>query len=409
MSESDQSSPASVLLPDGDAELRERVVEWRRHLHANPELSFDEHQTSAYIAETLESFGIDVSRPTPTSVIGRLNAGKRPAVALRADIDALPITEETNLAYASTIQGRMHACGHDGHTAILLGVAALFAGQRDDLPGEVRFIFQHAEEKPPGGANELISLGAVADIDCVLGLHLWSGVPAGKVAVPIGPCMAAADMFSIEIEGSGGHAALPQDCIDPIAIGAQVITHLQHLVARSVDPVKAAVVSATQFHGGSADNVIPNHAEIRGTIRAFDQDVRDALATAIDRTAQGVVEAHGARHLFHLDRGYGPVVNDSNTAALVARAVEEALGADTLTDMAPIMGGDDFSAYQLEVPGCYFFVGVRNEALEAVYPHHHPRFAIDEDALEVGYKALSHAAALVLAQPPEAERGSQSN
>lgn len=400
MPDSDRPSSSSTLLSHQQQQLREQVIDWRRYLHANPELSFEEHATSAFIAETLESLGIAVSRPTPTSVIGRLNAGERPAVALRADIDALPITEETNLPYASTVEGRMHACGHDGHTAILLGVAATLAGKHEQLPGEVRFIFQHAEEKPPGGANELIGLGAVDEVNCVLGLHLWAGLPAGKVAVPVGPCMAAADMFSITIEGSGGHAALPQDCIDPIAIGAQVITKLQHIVSRTTDPLQPAVVSATQFHGGSADNVISNHAEIRGTIRAFDPDVRATLETAIDRTARGVVEAHDAHYRFHLDRGYGPVVNDRAAAALVARAVEQTVGPDTLTDMAPIMGGDDFSAYQLKVPGCYFFVGVRNEALQAIYPHHHPRFAIDEQALEIGWKVLAQAAAAALAETP---------
>jgi amidohydrolase len=403
MPETDHPTSTPTLIQHGDSELRDRVIGWRRRLHANPELSFEEHETSAFIAETLKALGVDVSRPTPTSVIGRLNAGQRPAVALRADIDALPITEETNLPYASSLEGRMHACGHDGHTAILLGVAAILAGKRDELAGEIRFIFQHAEEKPPGGANELISLGAVEGVDYVFGLHLWAGLPVGKVAVPVGPCMAAADMFSIEIEGSGGHAALPQDCIDPIAIGAQVITNLQHLVSRTIDPLQAAVVSATQFHGGSADNVIPNHAVIRGTIRAFDPDVRAVLETAIDRTAQGVVEAHGASYRFHLDRGYGPVVNDPAAAALVARAVEETLGADALIEMAPIMGGDDFSAYQLQVPGCYFFVGVRNDALQAVYPHHHPRFAIDEDALEIGCKVLGQAAVLGLTEPPSTD------
>jgi amidohydrolase len=400
--ERERLTPSSVRLPAADALLRNRVIGWRRHLHANPELSFEEHETSAFIVEVLRSLGVEVSRPTPTSVIGRVNARKRPAVALRADIDALPITEETNLPYASAVPDRMHACGHDGHAAILLGVAEILAAMRTEVPGEVRLIFQHAEEKPPGGANELIRLGALDGVDRALGLHLWSWLPAGRVAVPTGACMAAADMFSIEIEGSGGHAALPQDCTDPIVVGAQVVTNLQHIVSRTIDPLRPAVISATQFHSGSADNIIPNRAEIRGTVRAFDPEVRAALETSINRTARGVAEAHYARYRLHYERGYGPVVNDPSMAAVVTRAVHEVLGVDALIEMEPVMSGDDFSAYQCEVPACYFFVGVRNEALNAVYPHHHPRFAIDENALEIGYRVLAHAAALVLTEIGEA-------
>ena len=360
------------------------AVLWRRELHRRPELSFQEHETARFVEETLGSFGgHELSRPTETSVMARLVTGRAgPVLALRADIDALPITEESGLPFASEREGVMHACGHDGHTAELLAVARLLLGLRDSLRGEVRFIFQHAEELLPGGARDLVAAGALADVDAIVGCHLITPLDVGKVGVPSGPFMASPDTFSIVIEGRGGHAAFPHESVDPIAIAAQVVVSLQHVVARETDPNERVVVTVSRISGGTADNIIPESVELGGTVRTFNTEARERARTAIERIVAGVTQAHAAAYRFEYVEGYLPVDNDPELAARVAAAVERALGANALTEIAPIMGGDDFSAYQREVPGVYFMVGARNEETGATFPHHHPRFTIDERAME---------------------------
>jgi amidohydrolase len=360
------------------------AVLWRRELHRRPELSFQEHETARFVEETLGSFGgLKLSRPTETSVMARLVTGRAgPVLALRADIDALPITEESGLPFASEREGVMHACGHDGHTAELLAVARLLLGLRDSLRGEVRFIFQHAEELLPGGARDLVAAGALADVDAIVGCHLITPLDLGKVGVPSGPFMASPDTFSIVIEGRGGHAAFPHESVDPIAIAAQVVVALQHVVARETDPNERLVVTVSRISGGSADNIIPESVELGGTVRTFNTEARERARTAIERIVGGVTQAHAAAYRFEYVEGYLPVDNDPELATRVATAVERALGADALTEIAPIMGGDDFSAYQREAPGVYFMVGAGNEETGATFPHHHPRFTIDERAME---------------------------
>jgi amidohydrolase len=352
----------------------EDVVAWRRHLHRHPEVSFHEHETSAWVAERLGEAGLSVERPTETSVLARLRTGRPgPTVALRADIDALPIEEESGVEFASERPGVMHACGHDGHTAMLLGAAARLA--RADLPGgEVRFIFQHAEELAPGGARELVEAGVMEGVDFLYGCHLWTPLEYGKVAAVPGPFMAAADFFELRIDGRGGHAALPHTAIDTIACAAEVVSSLQHLVSRRIDPLQPAVVTVGSLHAGDAPNVIPGEAVLTGTARSFDEDVRRRIPRLIDEIAGGVCAAHGATHRLDFRFGYKAVVNDERATALV----REAAG-DALTDYTPIMGGDDFSALAAEAPACYAFVGAGGE-----FPHHHPRFVIDERALAIG-------------------------
>ncbi len=366
------------------------AVAWRREVHRNPELSFQEHETARFVEGTLQSFGgLEVSRPTETSVMGRLvTARAGPVLALRADIDALPIREATGLPFASERDGVMHACGHDGHTAELLAVARVLLGLRDSLRGEVRFLFQHAEETLPGGARDLVAAGALAGVDAVVGCHLISELDVGKVAVPSGPFMAAPDTFAIVIEGRGGHAAFPHETVDPIVIAAHVLLGLQSVVSRETDPNERVVVTVSRIAGGSADNVIPGSVELGGTVRTFSTDARGRARAAIERILAGVTEAHAAGYRFDYVEGYLPVDNDPELAARVAGAAKRALGDEALTEIPPIMGGDDFSAYQQEAPGVYFMVGARSEEAGAIFPHHHPRFTIDESAMENAIKVF---------------------
>jgi amidohydrolase len=371
---------------DGVDAVLDDVVRWRRYLHRHPELSFQERETAAFIADTLTGFGddLEVERPAENSVVAHLRTGRPgPVVALRADIDALPIEEQSGVDFASENSGVMHACGHDGHTAMLLGAARLLAGERERLPdGEVRFLFQPAEELAPGGARDLVAAGAVAGVDFVYGCHLWTPLELGKVAAMPGPFMAASDFFTLAITGRGGHGGLPHLADDTISIAAQVVTNLQHVVGRRVDPLQPAVVTIGAFHAGDAPNVIPGRAELAGTVRSFDPGVRERMPQLVEDVVRGVTSAHGAEYELDYQFGYQPVVNDERATELVRAAIRP----DELTDLEPIMGGDDFSAYLAEVPGCYAFIGAGDEGSGATYPHHHPRFRIDERALATGVR-----------------------
>jgi amidohydrolase len=368
------------------------AVAWRRYLHAHPELSFHEHETARFVLETLASFGgLELEQPTPTSVVARLRSGRPgPTLALRADIDALPIQEESGVEFASRNDGVMHACGHDGHTAMLLAVARLLVAQRAGLTGEIRFLFQHAEEVPPGGAAELVAAGALDGVDAVVGCHLVSRLELGKVAASDGACTAAADTFSVRIHGRGGHAAFPHETVDPIAVSAQAIANLQHIVSRNTAPLDSVVVSVTRINGGTADNIIPETVELGGTVRSYREEVRVRTRQTIERVLAGVTAAHGATYEFDYLDGYASVVNDPRLAAIV----REAAGADRVVDFAPLMAGEDFSAYSRVAPSCFFFVGAGDRN---AYTHHHPRFTIDEAALPIGIETLTRTALRFLA------------
>jgi amidohydrolase len=378
----------------GALELRDLVVQWRRHLHQHPELSFHESETAQFVEDTLSSFGgLEISRPTPTSVMARLITGRPgPVLGLRADMDALAITEATGLPFASANRGVMHACGHDGHTATMLGAVRTLLAMREKLSGELRFFFQHAEEIYPGGAEEMVQRGVMDGVTRVIGAHLWASLEVGKVGVVEGAAMAAPDTFWITVRGKGGHAAIPQQTVDPIAVGAQVVTNLQQIVSRAMDPIDSVVVSVTQFHAGTTHNVIPETVEMNGTVRTFDRALRTRVPELMERVIKGVTEAHGATYEFTYERGYRPVINDADVTREMAEIVEAVCGPDVLVTLRPTMGGEDFSAFLQKAPGSFFFIGAGNAEKGIVHPHHHPRFDIDERALDTGVKIFVEAA-----------------
>ena len=296
--------------------------------------------------------------------------GARPGkvVVLRADIDALPILEENTFPYVSTRPGVMHACGHDGHTAMLLGAAQLLLERRDELAGEVRFVFQHAEEVPPGGAREIVEAGVLDGADLVAGVHLLSTLHTGHVSAAPGAVMAAADLFTLEILGQGGHGANPHETVDPVAVAAQVITNLQQIVSRETDPFDSVVVSVTTLAAGTARNVIPGSARIGGTVRTLSVARRAEVRDAMERVIAGVTSAHRADYRFDYEVGYDPVVNDRDASAAVQRAIVAELGEEALVEVPPVMGGEDFSAYGAVAPAVFFWVGTGNEELGTIVP-----------------------------------------
>lgn len=379
--------------------VRPRVVAWRRHFHAHPERSFEEHATARTIAATLGELGLEPIHPTPTSVVAEV-AGALPGrtVALRADVDALPVEEDTGLPYASREPGVMHACGHDGHAAVLLGVAAVLAELRDRLPGRVRLIFQHGEERPPQGAPELIAAGVLDGVAAILGQHLWAPLPLGVVGLASGPAMGSADLFEVRLSGRGGHAALPHDARDPVPAAVDLVQALQRLVAREVDPLVAAVVSTTRLHAGAAFNVIPGEAVLGGTIRTLDAGVRAHVRARVQELARDVARAHRLDARTSFQSGPPPLVNEPGAVATLARAASACDAVEEVRELPPTLAADDFACYLEHVPGAYAFVGAGLPGTGGPFPHHHPRFTIEEDALAIATELLT-GAALELAAP----------
>jgi amidohydrolase len=384
-------------------EISSRVVDRRRYLHERPELSYQESETAAFIVAELERIGgfASISQPTPTSVVADLKGGRPgPRIAVRSDHDALPIEEATGLPFASKNPGVMHACGHDGHTSMMLGVAEVLAPLAAELPGEVRFLFEHGEEALPGGASQMVAAGAMEGVDRVLGQHLWAWFPLGKVSVRPGPVMASCDVFEIVVNGRGGHISKPQDAIDPLAIGAQIVTNLQHLVAREVDPQEIAVVGVTQFEAGESVGVISQTARLEGGTNMFSPAVRDLLERRIGEIAAGICAAHGATCDYTYTRGYDAVVNDPETTAIVAAATGRALGEEAVYEGELILGGEDFSAFQAEAPGTFLLLGATDPEVTEIHDHHHPEFDIDERALANGVKVISESVVALLEEVP---------
>lgn len=365
------------------------MVEWRRYLHRHPELSFREHRTSAWIAEKLEAWGLEVRRGVAgTGLVARLTGG-RPGrtIALRADIDALPIQDEKTSEYASSVPGVMHACGHDGHTAELLAVARYYSLHREETAGTRVFLFQPAEETLPGGAVGMIADGALDGVDAVYGVHLWTPFPSGAAATRPGPFMASPDEFEVEIVGRGGHGGLPHQSVDALVAGAHLVVALQTIVSRNVDPLESAVVSVGMLNAGSARNVIAERCTLAGTVRTFTPEARAHIRQRIEEVARHVGAMHGAEAKVAYYEGYPPVVNDAAEAERFFRVASSILEPGDVRRCDGIMAGEDFSYYLRERPGCFFFVGAGAEDGSSA-PHHHPRFDIDEKAMLTAAKLL---------------------
>jgi hippurate hydrolase len=366
------------------ADLHNEIKEWRRDFHTHPELRFDVHRTAGSVGEKLKSFGCDEVVPGigRTGVVGVIRGRKtgNKVIGLRADMDALPLEEETGLPYKSTVPGKMHACGHDGHMAMLLGAAKYLAETRN-FAGTVVVIFQPAEE---GGAGALAMIkdGLISrfGIQEVFGMHNFPGLPVGQFATRPGPIMAAADHLQIQIDGKGGHAARPHLAVDTILVGAQMINQLQSIVARNVDPLDSAVVSVCLFQAGHADNVIPQHALLRGTARSFTPQVRELLHKRIGEVVEGTARIYGATAKVTYTSGYPVVVNHERQTAFAADIAREIAGKDKVdTNVPPVMGAEDFSFMLEERPGAFIFIGNGDSA-----GLHHPAYDFNDEVIPVG-------------------------
>jgi amidohydrolase len=392
-----EAQASAVAIAERVAARREAIVQWRRHLHRHPELSFHEHGTAQYIVEQLTGLGLEPQQLTATSVTATIQgSAPGPTVALRADIDALPIHEESGLPFASEVPGVMHACGHDAHTAMLLGAASILQDLRPGLAGNVRLIFQHAEEVVPGGARDLVAAGAVDDVDAVIACHLYPALRVGQVGVRSGAITANADNFKIVVRGRGGHAAMPHLSVDPIAIAAQIVTALQHIASRRIDPMSPVVVTVTSITGGDTYNVIPESVELKGTFRSLSSTVRQTTQDAIGTIARSIAQSCGGDADVELDLGYEATGNDPEVTDVVRRVIGELHGDAAVVEIDPLMAGDDFSAYARLRPASYFFVGTTPDDVEVPFGLHHARFAPDERALQVGASCMSYGAVELL-------------
>jgi amidohydrolase len=369
--------------------LTARIVELRRAIHRRPELGFEEHETAALVERELDSLGIEHRRAAKTGVIARIE-GSRPgrAVALRADMDALPIGERTGLPFASEIADKMHACGHDAHTAMLLGAAHVLSGMRSQLEASVVLIFQPAEEGP-GGALPMIEEGALASpaVDAIAMLHVDSRLDVGSVGITPGSVSASTDELYLTVRGSGGHAAYPHTAVDAIPAAAAIVLALQNIVARETDPLASAVVTIGTIAGGYRQNVIADEVSLSGTLRAHDPALREALIDRVNRIVAGIAQAYNARAEVQVVRGYPPVINDPELTQRFARCVEER-STLRLSHPPATMGGEDFAYFAQRVPGLLIRLGVRSESSGAIHPGHSPLFRIDEAALPFGVTAL---------------------
>jgi amidohydrolase len=374
----------------------ELLIRTRRDLHRHPELAFQEHRTAAIVAERLRAAGYEVTTGiAETGVAGvmRGGAGEGPTLLLRADMDALPIVEETSHGFRSTVEGKMHACGHDAHTAIGLAVAERLAAKRGEWGGTVKYVFQPAEEGGQG-ALRMIEQGVLEGVDQALGLHVWMGLPSGIVGVTPGAFMASAGEFELTVRGRGGHGAMPEQTVDAVVIGSQIVVALQSIVSRTISPLESAVVTVGAFHAGTAQNVIAGSAKLVGTVRAFEVEACEELPRRIEKIAAALCQAMGATYEFHYRQDTPPTINDPAMAELVRAAAEEVAGAARVRFGPGVrtMAAEDFGEFLLRVPGCYFFVGAMNEEKGHVHPHHNPRFDICEECMPVAVEVLERAA-----------------
>ena len=366
-------------------ENNEEMIEIRRKLHSEPELSWEEFKTSQFVYDYLTDLGIECRKTEPTGVIGNLTGGKAgKVVALRADMDALSVEElNVDLPYKSGELGKMHACGHDSHTAMLLAAAKALTTVKEELPGTVRFIFQPAEEVATG-AKAMVEQGAVEGADNVFGIHIWSQSPSHSVSCNPGPSFASADIFKVHFKGQGGHGAIPQACIDAAIIASSFVMNVQSVVSRTIDPQQPAVVTVGKMTVGTRFNIIAENAEIEGTVRCFDPATRDHIEKQLQIYAKNTAAIYGGTASVEYIRGTQAVINGQDSAELVQQVAAEAFGEQALYDEKPTMGGEDFSFYLDEVPGSFALVGSGNAEKDTEWAHHHGKFNIDEDAMATG-------------------------
>lgn len=360
-------------------ELQGRLVEWRRDFHRHPEIAFQEKRTGAKISEYLQRLNIPWARTAGTGVLGVLKGipgGK--TVALRADMDALPLEEEGDKSYISRNPGAAHACGHDGHMSVLMGVAELLRRRRTHFKGNVVFLFQPAEERSPGGAVKMVAEGALEGVDAIFGMHFWQPMETGTVGLVKGPMMAQTDDFKITIRGKGGHGAMPHQAVDTILAAAQTIINMQSVVSRSVDPLKPAVLSFGTVQGGTVFNIIPAEVTLSGTVRTLDPEVKDLVEKRLREISRDTAISFGAEADVEYFPGFPTLFNDPAMSELALDSARRFLGEDRIREIDPVMGGEDFAYYLQKVPGAFFFFGAGDGN---PFPHHHPRFDMDEAAL----------------------------
>jgi amidohydrolase len=386
----------SQKIKEKAAAVEVKVIELRHQIHQNPELSFAEKETSALAAAEMKKLGFEVRENIfGTGLTATFKNSSQPearTLLIRADMDALPVEEKNNLDFKSKNKGVMHACGHDGHTAILIGTAMVLKELAHDFEGNLKFLFQPGEETS-GGAEGMIKAGVLKnpDVDAALGLHLWGSTPEGVVEYKSGPFMASPDRFDLKIIGRGGHAARPQNTIDPIPIGAEIISVLQTIVSRKIDPLESAVISVCNFEAGSTHNVIPDEAVLKATVRSLKSEVRKELAANIEKVIKNICEIYGADYEFNYIFGYPPVVNDSELTKILAGAAEKVLGEDRVREKEKAeMGGEDFSYFGLEVPAAFYFLGIAPE--DEIINHHQSDFKFNDSVLKDGVAVMTQTA-----------------
>ncbi len=366
-------------------QYKDFIIELRREFHMYPESSWEEVRTSSRVKEELDKLEIPYISLAGTGVLATIK-GKNPGktVALRADMDALETTETNNVPYKSKHEGKMHACGHDGHTAMLIGAANILNDIKDEINGTIYLIFQPAEEVA-GGAKKMIEESNFMDeVDSVFGIHLWSDVEAGKVSVEAGPRMASADFFTLNIKGKAGHGSMPHQTVDAVVAASAVVMDLQSIVSREISPLDSAVLTIGSFHSGTRFNIIAGDATLEGTTRCFDPVIRDKFPEIIERIAKNTAASYRAEISLNYNLGTPPTINDPECSKIATGSVEKLLGKDGVVEMEKTTGGEDFAYFLEKVPGVFAFVGIRNEEKGACYPHHHDKFNMDEDALEIG-------------------------
>jgi len=372
-------------------QLNDEVIRLRRNFHQHPELSFHEKRTSSVISAYLKELGLDVVENVyGYGLYADLKGEKEGStVALRADMDALPIMEESDLSYASVESNVMHACGHDGHMAALMGAVKQLTKMRDQLSGTVRFIFQPAEEIAPGGAKGMIEAGVLDGVERIFGLHLWSELPSGTFWTTKGAMMAASDHFKIKIQGKGGHGANPHTAIDAIVIASHIVMASQHIISRQVDPIESGVISFGIMQSGSVFNAIANTAILEGTVRSFAPEVRDSIQSKLEKTAVNIADMYGATIDFTYDRGYPALINHPKESEQFLEVAKPIFGEEHCGFMKPNMAGEDFAYYLEKIPGSFCFVGAGSSSH---YPHHHPKFNFDENVLPSAVQLLCNIA-----------------